>query len=270
MSIAKKIAIAGAGAATAGAYRHYKSVSKELSPLRRYWETHLVDTLDALDRTARSGAQMPLIYVALGDSAAQGLGALAEDEGYVPRIAAALHEMSGRDVALLNISLSGATATSVLGTQLPQLAGLRIAGEPLVPDLVTLDIGGNDTNQSDLTIERFTSIFERVAGELPAGTYIADVPTFKPLKIATRASEIARIMREATLRHGHHSVALEELSEGLSTFEYMFKYHAPDMFHPNSPWYELWAQLFADKIADERGYERVDITKVPRWKPWNA
>lgn len=270
MNVGKKIALAGVGAAGASAYRQIKSVSKELSPLRRYWEHHLVDALDALNEAAERGEELPLIFVALGDSAAQGLGASAPEEGYVPRVAAALKKMSGREVALLNISLSGATAMSVLGTQLPQLAGLRVGGEPLVPDVVILDIGGNDTNQRELTIERFQSVFTRVAAQLPAGSFIGDVPTFKPLKIAERASTIARIIREETVTHGHHAVALEELSEGLGTVEYMFRYHAPDMFHPNSPWYERWAQLFADAIADDRGYERVDMADVPAWEAWSV
>ena len=100
----------GLGAGAVALYRGAKGVAKQNVPFRRQWEEHLLATVEALNDVADRGEELPLIYVALGDSAAQGLGSSNFEEGYVPRIASALQQTSGRDVALLNISLSGGTA----------------------------------------------------------------------------------------------------------------------------------------------------------------
>ncbi|MFY9263680.1 MAG: hypothetical protein GX483_02130 [Actinomycetaceae bacterium] len=268
MSVRRKMALAAGSAAGFHALRTFKSVARANSPLRRYWEKHLLDTLRDLDMAVAAGGELPLIYVAFGDSAAQGLGADNETEGYVPVIAAGIKQASGREVALLNMSLSGATATSVLVTQIPQLRGLTIASEAVEPDIVTLDIGGNDTTVKELPATEFEHIFNEVARELPRGTFIGDVPTFRPLKVAERASDFARIMREQTRLAGHHVIGLEALSDTLSTPEYMIKYHAPDLFHPNSPWYALWAQEYLDAICDENNWPRVVVDELPQWTPW--
>ena len=50
-----------------------------------------------------------LVYVALGDSAAQGIGASTSDNGYVGLVADRLRERTGNPVLGVNLSRSGAT-----------------------------------------------------------------------------------------------------------------------------------------------------------------
>lgn len=263
MNLKRSAALFGGGLLTARAYRAVKSVAKQNSPLRRYWEHQLIHALDDLESRAPEN-ERPLIYVAFGDSAAQGLGADEVGEGYVPRIAMGLEHATGREVVLLNLSLSGGTVASVLGTQLPQLNGLELHGKPLVPDVVTLDIGGNDVGLDWLDLSEFRARYRQLCEQLPAGTFIADIPTFKPLRVATRAQEMSAIIREEASKR-HHVVELEALSESLSLRDYMVKYHAPDLFHPNSPWYELWAQEFLNKMSEVRGWQHVNVGDLPRW-----
>ncbi len=84
-------------------------------------------------RAARPGE---LLYVAIGDSAAQGIGARI-DSGYVGLLMARLARLSGRTVRTVDLSRYGARVESVLAEQLPQLAELDA-------DLVTVAVGVND------------------------------------------------------------------------------------------------------------------------------
>ena len=50
-----------------------------------------------------------LRYVAIGDSAAQGIGASRPDRSYVGVLADDIHAATGRSVRVINLSISGAT-----------------------------------------------------------------------------------------------------------------------------------------------------------------
>lgn len=266
VSLITRGAVVGVGGLSIAAYRNAKSVAKQNSPFRRYWERHLLLTLDELETRAQAGRPLPLIYVALGDSAAQGLGADCVEDGYVPRLASGIGQATGREVALLNLSLSGGTVASVLGTQLKQLAGLRIAGQPVTPDVVTLDIGGNDVGVEGLTIAEFGRRFDELAKAIPSPAFIADIPSFRPTKSAERAKKMSAEMHRAAAENGHTIIGLEALSETFSVKEYILKYHAPDLFHPNNPWYAKWSELFMPEIAAKLGVDAPNMADVPAWQ----
>jgi acyl-CoA thioesterase I len=69
------------------------------------------------------------LWVVLGDSTAQGLGAPTPMGGYVGQVLAGLRLQTGQRWRVLNLSLSGALIRDVLRDQLPRL--------PVAPDLVT-------------------------------------------------------------------------------------------------------------------------------------
>ncbi|MGO1592254.1 MAG: SGNH/GDSL hydrolase family protein [Ancrocorticia sp.] len=252
----------GIGAGTLTIYRRAKAVAKQNTPFRRRWEEHLLTTVEDLNRRA----ELPLIYVALGDSAAQGLGATRFEDGYVPRVASGLQAATGREVALLNLSLSGGTAASVLGTQIPQLEGLRIGGEPITPDVVTLDIGGNDVGVESLGVGEFGRRMDAIMGHLHGPTFVANIPTFRPLKTELRASQLSAQINRAAADAGAGLIDLEGLSNTLSMWTYMNEYHAGDMFHPNTPWYHRWSQMFMDEICGQFELARIDMNTVPVWR----
>lgn len=60
-----------------------------------------------------------LLYVALGDSTAQGIGASRPGNGYVGILADRIRALSGRTVRTVNLSVSGARATDLVEHQLP-------------------------------------------------------------------------------------------------------------------------------------------------------
>ncbi|MDQ3611810.1 MAG: SGNH/GDSL hydrolase family protein, partial [Actinomycetota bacterium] len=81
------------------------------------------------------------LWLVLGDSAAQGVGASSHESGYVGVVRDRLVAADGRPWRIVNVSRSGARTREVVDVQWP--AGLEaLAG--LVPELVTAVIGGND------------------------------------------------------------------------------------------------------------------------------
>lgn len=76
------------------------------------------------------------MWVVLGDSTAQGLGATNPDGGHVGQVLAGLREQTGQPWRVLNLSVSGSLTRDVTGVQLPRI--------PAGADLVTCGIGVND------------------------------------------------------------------------------------------------------------------------------
>ena len=110
-----------------------RSVSATIDPTERRWHEVVAQSLAAAE-----GDHRPPLWVALGDSTAQGIGASSIDHGWVPRLHAALHD-AGRPHALVNLSRSGAHSTHVIDEQLPMLDHL-----PYAASIVTICVGAND------------------------------------------------------------------------------------------------------------------------------
>jgi len=180
-----------------------------------------------------------LLYVALGDSAAQGVGASRPDKGYVGLVAAQLREATGRPVQVVNLSVSGARVSDVVENQLPRLEGLD-------PDVVTVAIGGNDVRAYDR--DRFAADVDRLTAGLPPGTFVADVPYFMHGRWETDSSEAADIVRRATVASGLTVVPLHDQlrREGLRG---MLTQTSGDLFHPNDRGYEIWAAAFWTEVS---------------------
>lgn len=269
MHVKLRTVAVGAGAVLAGGQvmaQRAKKVSNQRRPFARYWERSNLDVIAKIVRNRQAGLPDPLIYVALGDSAAQGLGATDLMDGYVPRLAASLKDMTGRDVALINLSVSGAVIPSVLTHQVMSLRGIQ-ADADIVPDIVSCDIGGNDVGYR-LQPELMAEYVQALTAALPAGTFIADVPSFGPGPHGRRAREISTIIRSYADRDSHHMIDLENFTSSLPLAAYLFRYHSTDLFHPNTHAYQHWAQLWVDKIGPVIGAPTVDVADVAPYQPW--
>ena len=187
----------------------------------------------------RRGCPGGLLYVALGDSAAQGVGASSPERGYVGLLAGRLREATGRDVEVVNLSVSGARVRDVLEQQLPALGALA-------PDVVTVAVGGNDVRRYER--RTFAAEVDRLVAGLPAGTYVADVPWFVRARGGKKAAEAAQTLRAATERAGLVSVPLhEQLRAG--GWGGMLRQTSGDLFHPNDRGYEVWADAFWSRMS---------------------
>ena len=191
---------------------------------------------DAANDTALSG-EGPL-WVVLGDSTAQGIGAPSYDQGYVGQLRAALDEHSSIPWRVLNLSRSGARAADVVETQLPRLEAI----EP-PPELVTCAIGANDMMPTPLP-EVLASLRE-IMRRLPKGAVIATVPQgLRP----PRAVEVNEVIRAEAPAAG--LVVADVWAHTGPPWKGKL---AADGFHPGLTGYANWAKAFAEALAAAPG-----------------
>lgn len=181
-----------------------------------------------------------LLYVALGDSAAQGIGASSPDKGYVGLLAERLRERTGQPVEVVNLSRSGARISDVVDDQLPALEALG-----RTPDLVTVAIGGNDVPTYDA--EGFAASVALLVDALPPGTYVADVPYWMHGRFERDAQIAADVLTAAAIARGLRPVALHE-AQRRAGWSAMLTHFAADWFHPDDRGHRLWADAFWREI----------------------
>lgn len=187
----------------------------------------------------RAAAGGDLVYVAIGDSAAQGIGASRPGLSYVGLIAEQASSLTGRAVHALNLSVSGATTALAVRDQLPRLDGLQ-------PDLVTVSIGANDIAMWDPV--RFDRNIRTIFAAVPSHAIVADVPCFYLPQNERKVAEANRLLHAAARDHGLRVVPLHEHTrrQGLRGILTEF---ARDMFHPNDAGYRVWAGAFRPAVA---------------------
>jgi hypothetical protein len=129
------------------------------------------------------------LWVVLGDSTSQGLGATTREAGYVGGV----HEVLRRRDAwrVINLSRAGAGVADVLARQLPRLAELTDE-EPAA--LVTCIVGAEDVARrlpgTDIALRS-------MCGAMPRGAVIGTVP------LAGAAADAANsVLREEVVKHG--------------------------------------------------------------------
>ena len=183
-----------------------------------------------------------LLYVALGDSVAQGIGASSPRNGYVSLIAERLRDSTGGPVRVVNLSRIGARIRDVLDTQLPALDALGRS-----PDIVTVAIGGNDIRAYDRTT--FAAEAGRLAAALPAGAYVADAPYFMHGRWERDADQAAALLRTSATARGLRPVALHDALKAQG-WQAMLTQFAADWFHPNDRGHRVWADAFWQEMAD--------------------
>lgn len=252
-----KYAAGAAGVLFSGVYlRRLAEVDRQVTRYRRAWEDHNLWTLRHLQSGGQTGgeSERPFLLVALGDSAAQGVGAKTVERGYVPRLAAGIRQVLDRPVALLNLSVSGATIETVLTYQLPLLEGLGFGAAGGRPDLVVANIGGNDVRLTSLTPDLFSNYLQRVVAKLPSGSLIGNVPSFSILAADRKAEELSEMIDQIAGKHGHLPVDLRALTLSYNPTDYIVRYHAADLFHPNARAYGQWADLFLDRWREAEGH----------------
>ena len=195
-----------------------------VEPYRQAWERS-----NAADRE-RDGP----LWLALGDSTAQGIGAPAFDRGYVGQLRSRLEARDGHRWRVANVSVTGARLRDVLG-EVRTLDDL-----PEAPELVTCAAGSNDLAWR-LGLRGIERDLARLLEALPTGAVIATMPR----GLGERRSDAlnAIIRREAPAR-------------GLVIADVWAHTGAPwrgklatDGFHPSELGYRDWTAAFAAALG---------------------
>ncbi len=181
-----------------------------------------------------------ITYLALGDSAAQGIGASSPMRGYVGIIAKRLEQKTGKTVRIVNLSVTGATMSDYLSEQASKIKDIDA-------DFVTIEIGANDI--PGFEENKFRSEFKQVISSLPDGTYISNMPLFNSRPSSTSKAELASTVIEEELKASPEMNFVDlqkQTSENKSIFGF-----APDLFHPNNISYKNWADAFWIEIEKD-------------------
>jgi lysophospholipase L1-like esterase len=192
------------------------AVDVQAQTFAEFWRRH---------NEAALAADGPL-WVVLGDSTAQGVGASSPLHGYVGQVLAALAPRSGQPWRVLNLSRSGAQSWQVLAQQLPVLHELG-----LEPDLVTCGVGSNDILGT--LPKRFHQTLRQLIARLPRSCVVLDLPLPDGLwRVGGLCSPyVAGVNRTIHTAAGARGLPVAELSRHFAPpWRGQF---AADRFHPN-------------------------------------
>ncbi|GAB6898121.1 SGNH/GDSL hydrolase family protein [Kineosporia succinea] len=205
--------------------RRVRSVQDQVGPFAEAWRS-----ANARELSQGSGP----LWVALGDSMTQGIGAPDPMLGYVGQLASRWRTR-GDEFRLLNLSFSGARVADVIDRQWP--AAVRIASGPgLEIGRVTLLIGSNDLLRAQFR-SALPGDVRRLLDRLPDGTAVGTLPNPQAAGLNAVVDRAAGRVRVAELRRTGTGWAWRgKLS--------------PDLFHPNEHGYAVLASAF-ERAFDE-------------------
>lgn len=202
-----------------------------------YWEAHNRRVLADLEEEPGP------LWVALGDSTAQGLGAPGPHGGYVGQTLHQLRRRTGQPWRVLNLSVSGSLIRDVVATQLPRL--------PVTAGLVTCGVGVNDVFYS--SPGRLFADMRTLLAKVPDGTVMLDLPL--PTRLAgifgrISAPYVLRINRVIHEAAAARELPVAEISANF-TAPWAGKF-ACDSFHPSQDGYRDWTRALLAAIPVSR------------------
>jgi acyl-CoA thioesterase-1 len=187
-----------------------------------------------------------VLYVALGDSTVEGVGATSPERNYVGQLHGRLRTVYP-NARVANLGKGGATSADVLRRQLDRAIELR-------PDLVTLSIGPNDIT-TGVAVEAYEKnlemILERLRQETTAVTIVnlipdlAVTPRFNRSRHREAVGKQTIIFNETLERtgraHGAEMVNLYATSQ--REVPVQPELISSDGYHPSDVGYARWAEL---------------------------
>ncbi len=173
------------------------------------------------------------LWIALGDSTSQGIGASSHLSGWVGQTLDLLRAHDDAAWRLVNLSVTGARVRDVLDQQLPMLSRLP------QPALVTCAVGANDMLRGRVsqTMRSMTELLDR----LPEGAIMATIPQGVRTRSAKQVNHQIRSRCEAS------SLRLADVWAHTGA-PWAGKYFA-DGFHPNDVGYREWTAAFAESLG---------------------
>jgi len=197
-----------------------------------------------------------VIYVALGDSTVEGIGASSAAANYVGRLGTRLRNRYPR-ARTVNLGVAGATSYDVLEVQIGDAIALR-------PHLITLSIGPNDIT-AKVPVETYAENLEAILGRLARETDavivvnllpdLAVTPRFRnrstaPL-LARLSADFNDVVARTAKRHGAlvvdvYTASRREVPEHPELL-------AADGYHPSDLGYARWAELMWDAVRTRLG-----------------
>jgi acyl-CoA thioesterase I len=198
------------------------------------------------------GRRLPLdhgtavLYVALGDSTVEGIGASRPEASYVAQLHARLRAVYPR-ASVVNLGAGGATSADVIASQLERAVLLR-------PHLVTLSIGPNDLTarvpvlEYEHNVETILARLDRETRAVVVVNLLPDLALTPRFRGGEATSTVAALtvqfndaLSRLAPRHGVEVVDLYQPSR--AEIPRHPELIAVDGYHPSDRGYERWAEL---------------------------
>lgn len=198
----------------------------------------------------RKTSQKAFVFVAIGDSTVEGVGASSPDKSFASVVFKSIKQKR-KDAQFFNLGVKGARVKDVISHQLNKAIALS-------PDMVLISIGANDvfrgTRESKFERE-FKYLLDSLSRETQATVVVNNIPdislTPKISKIAWAYCSIRikrfnkRIQRYAQ-KMGTIFVDLHDLSQ---VFKGYGELVSKDGLHPSDIGYAIWANAILSKLT---------------------
>lgn len=185
----------------------------------------------------------PFVYVALGDSTAEGMGASAPERSYASIVHLSLKDRY-RSTKFINYARSGAVLTDVLTRQLPKALEAR-------PNLVTVSVGANDIikrTKAEKFEKDLRKLLRTLQRETDATIVISTVPDLSltptvPKILKTYSRYMANRLNEIIVRIADetNTVLVDIFNDSKAVLQTFPEAIASDGWHPSDFGYALWA-----------------------------
>lgn len=179
-----------------------------------------------------------LLYLAIGDSAAQGVGATVPSRGYVGLLARRIRHRSHESVRVVNLSVSGSTTWGAKRDQLPKL-------RQYTPDICTVSIGANDI--ADFDPDKFERNIRAIYGAVPSHAVVAELPCMFVPDRERKVAVANEIVHRVAAEFGLTVAPLHTITKRVGVRRTFFNSYG-DLFHPNDRGYEVWASAFEPAV----------------------
>lgn len=210
-----------------------RSVQRQVLPYAEAWR----------EANARALTQEEPLWVALGDSMTQGIGASDPQRGFVGQLQERW-AARGHAYRVVNLSVTGARIDDVVERQLVALDRLVELGHR--PVLVTVLAASNDIVNRTLrthAVERFAVLLDA----LPPGSVVGNLPN-PQRAVRQMDAELRRRDAEGSLRLADFKRGGPPTWVGLL---------APDWFHPDDRGYRVMADVVDRVVVHTPGPRRV-------------
>lgn len=182
-----------------------------------------------------------ILYIALGDSASQGIGATSPRKGFVGVIAEYIQDKTGKTVHTINLSKTGAKLDDVIKSQLPAIDDYPVDEKTIL----TIDIGANDMKTFNAV--KFESELDKILSQLPKQTIIANVPYFGSGRLRSLEPNALEANVIYSRLANKYSLQLVDLHAVTKSQNQIWTF-APDWFHPGNIGYRNWFDAYKGKL----------------------